>query len=191
MNSGLQPAEQNAAALDLDAPTRSAMVDIDDAAIGRRLRDKRAAPSQLLRFLYWIYERRLLHQLERGSLPRHVGIILDGNRRHARRRGLDPAKSINMRPTSSTTSWAGVRSSASLQLHFGYFQRRTLSDQRLRSPESSLQSKPSLRRWLTTPFMHQKRIRVRAIGRLDIYRNRLLLRSAQRKWRLHSTIQRP
>ena len=61
----------------------------------------------------------------------------------------------------------------------------------LRSPESSLQSKPSLRRWLATPFMHQKRIRVRAIGRLDIYRNRLLLRSAQRKWRLHSTIQRP
>jgi short-chain Z-isoprenyl diphosphate synthase len=38
--------------------------------------------------LYRLYERRLVRGLRRGSLPRHVGVILDGNRRYARARGL-------------------------------------------------------------------------------------------------------
>ena len=51
------------------------------------------AASPLLRFLYWIYERRLINQLKQKSMPRHVGIILDGNPRHARKQGLsDPGE---------------------------------------------------------------------------------------------------
>jgi len=34
--------------------------------------------------LYGLYERRLVHQLRGAPVPRHVGIILDGNRRWAR-----------------------------------------------------------------------------------------------------------
>src|SRR3546814_15311866 len=41
--------------------------------------------------LYSLYERHLLGQLHDGELPRHVGIILDGNRRFGRRRQIaDP-----------------------------------------------------------------------------------------------------
>ncbi|HEX7004875.1 MAG TPA: polyprenyl diphosphate synthase [Trueperaceae bacterium] len=40
--------------------------------------------------LYWLYERRLLRAVKAdGSLPRHIGIIMDGNRRFARTVGLD------------------------------------------------------------------------------------------------------
>ncbi len=39
------------------------------------------------RLLYPIYERRLLRTLDRSSLPRHVAVILDGNRRFAAERG--------------------------------------------------------------------------------------------------------
>lgn len=39
-------------------------------------------------FLYRIYERRLQAGLRDAPLPRHVGVILDGNRRFARARGL-------------------------------------------------------------------------------------------------------
>lgn len=37
---------------------------------------------------YQAYERRLLHQVLKGSIPRHVAIIMDGNRRFAREIGL-------------------------------------------------------------------------------------------------------
>jgi short-chain Z-isoprenyl diphosphate synthase len=42
--------------------------------------------------LYRVYERRLAHEIAGGELPRHVGVILDGNRRYAAARGLgDPS----------------------------------------------------------------------------------------------------
>ena len=39
--------------------------------------------------VYRLYERRLADELAGGPLPQHVGVILDGNRRFARERGLD------------------------------------------------------------------------------------------------------
>lgn len=42
--------------------------------------------------LYWFYERRLLQEVRRGPMPRHLGLILDGNRRFARALGLSPTK---------------------------------------------------------------------------------------------------
>ena len=36
---------------------------------------------------YSLYERRLLSSLDPGQVPRHVGVILDGNRRWARASG--------------------------------------------------------------------------------------------------------
>jgi short-chain Z-isoprenyl diphosphate synthase len=38
--------------------------------------------------VYRIYERRLVADLRDARLPRHIGVILDGNRRYARARGL-------------------------------------------------------------------------------------------------------
>ena len=41
-----------------------------------------------LGLLYRVYERRLVSQLDRDRLPRHIGVVLDGHRRHARKEGL-------------------------------------------------------------------------------------------------------
>jgi short-chain Z-isoprenyl diphosphate synthase len=38
--------------------------------------------------LYWLYERVLWRQVRAGPVPRHLGIIMDGNRRFARALGL-------------------------------------------------------------------------------------------------------
>jgi len=42
--------------------------------------------------LYGLYERRLVASLPRDRMPRHVGVILDGNRRWARSSGLSSAR---------------------------------------------------------------------------------------------------
>ena len=41
--------------------------------------------GRMLAPLYRIYERRLLGQVRAFSVPRHIGLILDGNRRFGRR----------------------------------------------------------------------------------------------------------
>jgi short-chain Z-isoprenyl diphosphate synthase len=46
------------------------------------------------RIVYRIYERRLVVEVSTGKMPQHVGIILDGNRRHARAQGVTQAESI-------------------------------------------------------------------------------------------------
>ena len=88
MNPGGSPAHERAV-----TPAffdgRAAPAQLDDAgqkATQRKPPDKGAAGSLFLRFLYWIYERRLLGQLQQRPMPRHIGIILDGNRRDARKR---------------------------------------------------------------------------------------------------------
>src|ERR1043166_1707808 len=48
----------------------------------------------VLRALQGIYERRLMRQVGQHPMPRHVGFILDGNRRHGLRQNLTVAKDI-------------------------------------------------------------------------------------------------
>ena len=50
--------------------------------------------SFVLRPLYRFYERHLLTQIGEYPLPRHIAIILDGNRRHARALGVSDPQDI-------------------------------------------------------------------------------------------------
>ncbi|MEW6441110.1 MAG: polyprenyl diphosphate synthase [bacterium] len=45
-----------------------------------------------LPFVQKIYENMLLNQIKEGPIPGHIGVILDGNRRWAQEKGLDPWK---------------------------------------------------------------------------------------------------
>jgi len=46
--------------------------------------------------VYRLYEWHLKRKIAKGRIPRHVGIILDGNRRYARMLGLDPKVGHNI-----------------------------------------------------------------------------------------------
>jgi len=41
------------------------------------------------RILYYLYQKHLSHKIRLGSMPTHLGLILDGNRRYAKERGFD------------------------------------------------------------------------------------------------------
>lgn len=67
-------------------------------------------PSKLL---YSAYERRLAEALPKENLPRHVGVMLDGNRRWAKARGADTASghqagADNIEPLLTWCEEAGV-----------------------------------------------------------------------------------
>ena len=154
--------------LRVDPPAFSAL-DIDQAAIKRSLRGKRVARSQLLRFLYWIYERRLLHQLERGSMPRHVGIILDGNRRHGRRRGLGDPREIYQNGAdklNDVLDWCVEVGITAVTLWVFSTENLKRSPGEVSGILGAIEAKMAA--LAHDSFMHEKRIRVQAIGRLDI-----------------------
>ena len=119
--------------------------------------------------MYWLYERRLLHQLERGSLPRHVGIILDGNRRHARRRGLGDPREIyqyGADKLDDILDWCAELGISAVTLWVFSTENLKRSPAEISGILAAIEAK--LTALAHDPFMHQKRIRVRAIGRLDI-----------------------
>lgn len=57
-------------------------------AILGRVRVKSLLPHQVVNGVYAVYERRLLAEVEGADVPRHVGVIVDGNRRWARESGF-------------------------------------------------------------------------------------------------------
>jgi short-chain Z-isoprenyl diphosphate synthase len=173
MNSALSPVRERAATLAFDKPSdeQAALIRLDNrqSATERRPPDKSTAPSLLLRFLYWIYERRLLDQLKQRPLPRHVGIILDGNRRHARKRGLSDPCEIYQRGAEKLDDildWCAELHIPAVTLWVFSTENLKRSQAEVSGILSAIESKVAA---LThDPFMHQKRIRLRAIGRLDL-----------------------
>jgi short-chain Z-isoprenyl diphosphate synthase len=168
MNAGPETLQRGSTVLRVDPPAFSAL-DIDQAAIKRSLRGKRVARSQLLRFLYWIYERRLLHQLERGSMPRHVGIILDGNRRHGRRRGLGDPREIYQNGAdklNDVLDWCVEVGITAVTLWVFSTENLKRSPGEVSGILGAIEAKMAA--LAHDSFMHEKRIRVQAIGRLDI-----------------------
>ncbi len=120
------------------------------------------------RWIYWLYERRLLAQVKAGgALPRHVGVIMDGNRRYAKAFGMDA--------TSGHDHGAGkARDVLEWALELG-ITHMTLwgfsSDNRGRPPEEvahlhSLFAKQA-REFLVDERLRAHQVRVRVIGDID------------------------
>jgi short-chain Z-isoprenyl diphosphate synthase len=169
MNSGWSPAHERTATLAFDRQAASARLDAWQKATERKPPDKGRAASPLLRFLYWIYERRLLNQLKQGRMPRHIGIILDGNRRHARKRGLSDPCEIYQRGAEKLDDildWCAELRIPAVTLWVFSTENFKRSQAEVSGILSAIEAKVAA--LAHDPFMHQKRIRIRAIGRLDL-----------------------
>jgi short-chain Z-isoprenyl diphosphate synthase len=119
--------------------------------------------------VYRLYERRLAAALRQGERPRHVGVILDGNRRYARERGLS---------TVSDGHRAGARKIHELldwchELSIPYVTLWLLSTENLQRDRDELGNLVSIiAETLTTiaddPKSRERGLRITGVGTLDV-----------------------
>jgi short-chain Z-isoprenyl diphosphate synthase len=120
------------------------------------------------RLAYHLYERRLNRAVAGGAMPRHVGIILDGNRRHGRRMGItDPAQLYRggADKLDDVLSWCD-------DLRIGTVTLWVCSTDNLGRGEAELAGifaavEAKLAELADAPEVHRRRVRVKAIGQLD------------------------
>jgi len=122
----------------------------------------------LPRLLYYLYGRRLEAEVRRGPMPRHVGIILDGNRRWARAQGREPIEAyrVGAEKLDEVLAWCADLGIPAVTLWV--FSTENLA----RAPEevvgilSVVEAK--LDALAGDPRIHRRRVRVRAVGKLDL-----------------------
>jgi len=123
----------------------------------------------MISFLYYLYERRLLREIRERPVPRHLGLILDGNRRYALERGfVDPleAYALGARKLDDVLLWCDELSIPAVSLW-------VLSTENFRRDASEVSGiletvEAKLVQLARHPRTHRLGVRVRAVGKLDL-----------------------
>ena len=123
----------------------------------------------MTRVLYYLYERRLLRQIGRHPVPRHVGIILDGNRRYARERGvrdLVQTYGLGARKLDDVLEWCAELAIPAVTLWVFSTENLRRSPAEVSGILSAIDAK--LTQLAHHPRIHHLGVRVRAVGKLDL-----------------------
>ena len=162
-------------ALDLSqtgSPSRLSAID--------RLR--RASPIWALRPLYRAYENRLVRQIEGDPIPRHIGIILDGNRRHGERHGVHDPHAIyafGAHKLDDVLDWCADLGVPRVTLWVFSTDNLDRPVEQVSGILSAIEAK--VRTLTHHPKIHDRRVRVQAIGKLELLPSSLVavIRAAQ------------
>jgi short-chain Z-isoprenyl diphosphate synthase len=119
----------------------------------------------VLRFLYYLYERRLGREVAGQPKPQHIGIILDGNRRHGRSRGIVEPREVydlGAEKLDDVLDWCAELAIPTVTLW-------VFSTDNFRRPAAEVCGilaaiEAKLNRLARDPAIHRRRVRVRAIG---------------------------
>jgi short-chain Z-isoprenyl diphosphate synthase len=126
--------------------------------------------SRLLRAtVYRFYEHRLFEEALSHKVPRHVGLILDGNRRHGRRQNLTDPRDIyaaGADKLDELLDWC-------IELGIPAITLWVLSTDNLQREPAEVSGilgavEHKLSRLADDPQVHSQKIRVRAVGRLEL-----------------------
>lgn len=124
--------------------------------------------AHVMKYVYSYYERKLLAEVKRGRMPEHVGLILDGNRRWAMEVGLTSEKGheYGFEKLKEVLRWCwelGIHVVTIYALSTENLQRDK------REVENLLRlAKKGFSEILSSPEIHRYKVRVKAIGRLDL-----------------------
>ena len=118
---------------------------------------------------YRLYESLLLRQVRRLPIPRHVGIILDGNRRYGEQYGMQnpyDIYSFGALKLEEVLDWC-------VEVHIPAVTLWVFSTDNLDRPANQVSGilaaiETKLRALARDPLIQQRRVRVQAIGRIEI-----------------------
>jgi len=118
--------------------------------------------------VYKLYEKWLWQQVKNGVMPEHIGIILDGNRRWAVNRSMNPwaGHHYGADKTENVLRWCLDLGIKSVTLY-------VFSTENFRRPRREVQElmklfKAKLEKILKDDVIHKHRVRVKIIGRLHL-----------------------
>ena len=123
----------------------------------------------MLKLIYALYERRLLRRIRSGAIPAHVGIILDGNRRHGRKHGMTDPHAIyklGARKLDEVLDWCAALAIPAVTLWVLSTENLERSAEQVSGILAAVESKM----WslASDPQIHRRRVRVQSIGKPDL-----------------------
>jgi short-chain Z-isoprenyl diphosphate synthase len=137
----------------------------------------------MLRLLYWLYAFRLRRQIGSHPVPRHVGIVLDGNRRYARKHRLShprAAYDLGAEKLDDVLAWCFDLGIPAVTLWVCSIDNLRRSKPEVSDILAAVEAK--IGALAQDPAIHRRRVRVQAVGRLDLLPSstRTVLRAAER-----------
>lgn len=131
----------------------------------------------LLHPLYWLYEQRLVRQVSATKVPAHIGLILDGNRRFARSKGLEATlgHQYGVNKLREVLQWC-------LDLGVGHVTLYVFSTENFTRSKDEVECLLDLfvresARLLEEPRLKSERVRVKIIGQRDRLPERVIAAS--------------
>ena len=124
--------------------------------------------------VYKIYEKRLERQIKKGHVPKHLAVIMDGNRRYAEDLGILPHEGhVEGKSTLENLSdWCrnlGIKHMTVYAFSLENFDR----DEKELSPLMDL-FEESFKNAGDDPRVHDNKVRVRAIGHREMLPNKVV-----------------
>ncbi|MDI6690760.1 MAG: polyprenyl diphosphate synthase [Candidatus Bathyarchaeota archaeon] len=117
---------------------------------------------------YKLYEKWLLHQVKNDGKPEHIAIILDGNRRWASEKALQPwfGHKKGAEKVEQLLDWCSKLNVKSITLY-------AFSTENFNRPKAEVEeimriAEEEFRKILTEERIHKNKVRVKVIGRLNL-----------------------
>lgn len=123
--------------------------------------------------IYKIYERRLLRTVLSGKIPEHIAIIMDGNRRFARKRGMLKllGHEFGSKKAEEVLEWCWELGVKMLTLYA--FSTENFNRSELEKKNIFQIFERELRRLLSDKKTYEREVRVKIVGKKDLLPNNL------------------
>lgn len=118
---------------------------------------------------YRLYQQRLLRKIRSQAMPQHIGLILDGNRRYGRLKHLTEPQSIYANGADKLDDlldWCVEFGIPAITLWVFSTENLNRAPEEVSGLLAAIEVK--LRRLADNPLIHRQRVRVRAVGRLEL-----------------------